>query len=426
MKRVSIMSFGDCISLSNFVKIRDFTSDKFKTFKISFHIITPLSLATASKNSVCSSVVTRATKEYPDYIKFNRYLSEIYGACLSSSVNGLGDNQDIVVSSSSISNKYSLDKEDLERICTDLIMDAVFDPLSDKTGNFDENGFKQEKRQLLENYLSMFNDKSDYARFKCKSYFYESEPAGINKYGDEKSIRALERDQLLDYWNRLARSSHIEILILGNCNFKKIAEIISKGIPISQLTNNLSNKIILKADKVKNYSEEMKLSQSKMVLAYRTGVYPADSLPTSIAAMILGGSPNSKLFLNIREKESLCYYCYSRSYNLKGSMFIETGIDAVNLELAFTLIEKQIDEIKKGNITDKEISDAKLSLINGIDSVYDSIDETEHWYISQIFNSRMKSTNEKIDQIKNVRKDDIIQAAGKITLDTVYTLKGVV
>jgi predicted Zn-dependent peptidase len=90
------------------------------------------------------------------------------------------------------------------------------------------------------------------------------------------------------------------------------------------------------------------------------------------------------------------------------------------------LIEKQIDEIKKGNITDKEISDAKLSLINGIDSVYDSIDETEHWYISQIFNSRMKSTNEKIDQIKNVRKDDIIQAAGKITLDTVYTLKGVV
>jgi len=418
MPEMQVRVLGENITARNLV------DRKFKTMRISFNMLMPLTEEYAAVNAILPTMVSRVTKNYPDYTSLSRYLSALYGAGLSASVSKVGDNQLLSVSVSGISNRYALEGENIAGELTALMCSALFDPYLDEEGLFPEESFRQERRQLLETIEANFNDKKVYAKQRCTEIFYEGEPAAISHYGTKESLSALKREELLDAWKKVLRESRIEILVLGDCDFAAVCRNISSKLNFERAPVELRNRIVLKSDEVKEVTESMKLAQSKLVMAFRAGVTPEDSAATKVMCVLFGGSPSSKLFLNVREKMSLCYYCSSRYSEVKGSIFVESGVETANIDRAKEAIIQQLEDIKAGDFSEDDLQFAKLAMANSYKSVGDSLYSLESWYIGQLFAIETTDPETMADIVSEVSRIDVINAARKVTLDTVYVLKG--
>lgn len=418
MPDMQVRVLGDKITARNLV------DRKFKTMRISFNMLMPLTEEYAAVYAILPTMVSRVTKQYPDYTALSRYLSALYGASLSASISKVGDNQLLSVAVSGISNKYALEGENIAGELTALMCSALFDPYLDEDGFFPEESFRQEKRQLLETIEANFNDKKLYAKQRCTEIFFEGESAAVSHYGTKDSLSALKREELLEAWRNVLRESRIEILVLGDCDFAAVCKNISAKLNFRREALDLHNKIVLKCDKPKEVVETMKLAQSKLVMAFRAGVTPEDSAATKVMSVLFGGSPSSKLFLNVREKMSLCYYCSARYSEVKGAIFVESGVETANIEKARDAILAQLEDIKAGNFSEEELQFAKLAMINSYKSVSDSLYSLEGWYIGQLFAIDTLTPEAMVDVVSEISRIDVINAARKVTLDTVYVLKG--
>lgn len=410
--------------LSDQVTVRNLIDPKFKTMRISVNMIVPLTEQQVACNALLPAIVSRVTREYPDYTSLSRYLSALYGACLSSSISKIGDNQVLSISASGISNKYALDGENIAAKLTDLICSAIFCPLKDENGLFPADGFKQEKRQLLETIDANFNDKKIYAKRRCLEIFYDDEPAAISRYGSKETVSAVKLEELNAAWERILSTARFELFVLGDCDFASVCKSFSGHFNFDRAPIHLSNKIVLSCGEVKEVTETMKVAQSKLVMAFRTGVTAEDSSATKVMSVLLGGSPSSKLFLNVREKMSLCYYCSSRISDVKGALFVESGVETGKADAAKAAILEQLQDICDGKFTDDDLNFAKLAMVNSYKAVGDSLYAMENWYLNQVFSPQIVSPEDMIEQISHITRIDIIDAARKVSLDTVYILKG--
>lgn len=408
----------------NFRSIRD---TKFKTMRISAHLIVPMSRQTAAENALLPFLLSRASREYPDFTKLGQRLAELYGASLNADVQKLGDLQVLSLSASGIADRYALEGEAISGELAKLLCSILFDPpLVD--GLFPEDGFEQEKRQTMELIDSEYSDKRTYARQRCEAIMCADEPYGVNRYGGKEDIARVERPALTAAWKRLLDTAKIELMVLGDCDpapvyegFRAAFEALGDRKPADCTT-----KVVRSAEKVNMVTEKMDVAQGKLVMGFRTGTAtPDEEVPaTRLMAALFGGTPNSKLFLNVREKLSLCYYC-SASYNsMKGIMLVQSGVEAKNMERAKEEILRQLDEVKQGNFDEGEVEAAKKSLCNSYRTLSDSLGGLENWYLSQTFASHSQQPEEAAAQINAVTRQEIIDAANRVTLDTVYCLVG--
>lgn len=414
---------ADIIDISDSIRVINLVDPKFKTMRVSISMVVPLSRETAAMNAILASLVSRATKNYPDYTELSKYLSGLYGSSLASSVTKIGDNQVITISVSGISNKYALNGEDIERELTALLCSAVFDPLKDDNGLFPAQGFEQEKRQLLENIDAEFNDKKVYAKNRCTGELFKNEPAGISRFGTREEVMAIDPEALPKRWDEILKEANFEISILGDCNFTGVMDTVKSFMNFGRSPLKLQNVIMPVKDKPEVIEETMKVAQSKLVMGYRTG--NAKGAPVKLMGVIFGGTPSSKLFANVREKMSLCYYCSARAGDTKGVMFVESGVETAKTGEARKAIEEQFDAVKNNDFTDKEIDFARLAMVNSYKSVGDSLYSLESFYLNQMFDEKVMTPEEKIHELNAVTREDIVRAAESTCLDTVYVLKGI-
>ena len=408
----------------NFRSIRD---TKFKTMRISAHLIVPMSRQTAAENALLPLLLSRASREYPDFTKLGQRLAELYGASLNADVQKLGDLQVLSLSASGIADRYALEGEAISGELAKLLCSILFDPpLVD--GLFPEDGFEQEKRQTMELIDSEYSDKRTYARQRCEAIMCADEPYGVNRYGGKEDIARVERPALTAAWKRLLDTAKIELMVLGDCDPAPVYEGFRAAFETlgSRKTADCTTKVVRSAEKVNTVTEKMDVAQGKLVMGFRTGTAtPDEEVPaTRLMAALFGGTPNSKLFLNVREKLSLCYYC-SASYNsMKGIMLVQSGVEVKNMERAKEEILRQLDEVKQGNFDESEVEAAKMSLCNSYRTLSDSLGGLENWYLSQTFASHSQQPEEAAAQINAVTRQEIIDAANRVTLDTVYCLVG--
>lgn len=408
----------------NFRSIRD---TKFKTMRISAHLIVPMSRQTAAENALLPFLLSRASREYPDFTKLGQRLAELYGASLNADVQKLGDLQVLSLSASGIADRYALEGEAISGELAKLLCSILFDPpLVD--GLFPEDGFEQEKRQTMELIDSEYSDKRTYARQRCEAIMCADEPYGVNRYGGKEDIARVERPALTAAWKRLLDTAKIELMVLGDCDPAPVYEGFRAAFETlgSRKTADCTTKVVRSAEKVNTVTEKMDVAQGKLVMGFRTGTAtPDEEVPaTRLMAALFGGTPNSKLFLNVREKLSLCYYC-SASYNsMKGIMLVQSGVEVKNTERAKEEILRQLDEVKQGNFDESEVEAAKMSLCNSYRTLSDSLGGLENWYLSQTFASHSQQPEEAAAQINAVTRQEIIDAANRVTLDTVYCLVG--
>ncbi len=400
---------------------------KFKTTRLSFSMFTPLSEENVSKNAVLSSLLAHSCKKYPSLFDVSLRLEELYGASISPSLEKLGETQVITLAARSINNNFVPNSENNILNVADLLCEMIFEP-DVENESFKEKNMAQEKRQLIEDIESEMNDKRIYAYHRCEEIMCQNEKFGINPLGTIRDAKNLNGKDVYKSWQRLLSSSHIEIMTIGSCApepvIKKFENYFSKikrdNIDVCQ------TEVVKKAENIYDICEIMDVTQCKLVLGFRTETAkPSNDVEAvKVMAALLGGTPQSKLFLNVREKLSLCYYCSARYNAQKGIMFIESGVEQKNVQKAKAEILEQIKELKIGNFSNTEFLETKMFITQSIEKTKDNLSALDAWYTSETFDEIKDTPDDKIEKINKVTREQVVDAANKLTLDTVYILSG--
>lgn len=399
--------------------------NRFKTMKLAVNIFQPLNEETAAVNALLCYMLVRCCKKYPDFTTLSKKLGSLYGAELNGSVSKMGDMQCLNIAVSGLDDRYALDGESVSEQLGELLCEVLFNPKVEN-GCFDEADMLQEKRQLLDMIDSEFNDKRTYASQRLISIMCADELYGVNRCGTKEQINALTTADVYKAWQDMLKNAHFEFTYVGGSNPEKAINIIDNSFKeIKRTPIELSNDVVYTVPKENEVIEEMDVAQSKLEIGVRTACAEPEKEATATRVMcaILGGTATSKLFTNVREKKSLCYYCLSRFYRLKGIMVIESGVETDNIEAAKSAILNEIEEMKKGNISDFEINSAKLAIVNSFRSIVDTVTGITSWYSTQLMDASVDTPEQAAAKINAVTKDEIIAAANKLQLDTVYVLK---
>lgn len=407
----------------NFMKVKD---NRFKTVRICAMAILPLEKDTVSAYALLTQVLTRSCGEYPDFTELSRKLSSLYGASLEAGVRKIGENIGLVFSVKGIDDRYALNNEKVSAELSELLCKIIFEPkLVD--GNFDREEIEQERRQLIDLCDSELGDKRVYANNRLLELMCKDEAYGIRRYGSAELVNKVTAEDLRIAHETMLKSAQFEIFYAGESSADTAQKVFTeKFSSLERDAVKLHTKVVRKAESVKEFTDTMEVAQAKLLMGFRTDCASPEEDVTAMRLMcaILGAGANSKFFKNIREKQSLCYYCFSRYHRAKGIMTVESGVEFDNVEKTKNAVLTELRAMQNGDITDDEINFAKLSVANDFVTVFDSVAGIQEWYLSQIGDGKLLSVEEATAEFNAVTKEQIVAAANKLTLDTVYVLRG--
>ncbi len=399
-------------------------AQQFKTSRITVQLLTPLNLKTVSRNAMLPFILTRACKAYPDLKSLNSKLASLYGAALMADVSKIGNMHSLTFTISSINDKYALDNSAVAGECAKLLISMLFNPLLDGA-RFNEKLFESEKRLFLERIDGEINEKRRYAISRAENIMCETEPFGISKYGPRAMAQGLTSGELYLAWEELLKTAIININFIGQGDPVPVYDAFKKAIssierrPLAAVDQSVSPEI-----SGKSVTERMAVTQSKLVMGFKSDITCKSELymPAVVFCDLYGGSPHSKLFQNVREKLSLCYYCAARYNRSNGIILVDSGIQEEKAEQARSEIIKQLDEIKSGNVLDDELSASKAALTDSAKSVNDSQYALDAWYSQRSLDGDIVSPQQFAEMVGNVTKQQIIEVSKHFNLDITYLL----
>lgn len=416
--------------LGNGIYYNHLQTDRFKTSYFSVNFILPLEEETVAYYTVLPLILHRGCEKYPDRKQLARRLEALYGAGLEVRNTKIGEMQVVNFSINMIDNAYlpigeSLDvlKETLQ-----LLKEVLTEPLFDN-GDFLAAYKEGEIRNAADSRRAVINNKQLYAYERCISLMFEGERYSIPADGRLDHYENIERTRFVQAYQDMLKSARIEMFFIGHAPSSDMIQVASEllgSIKRQYREPTLASKPSHRRD-VQQIEEQTRAEQGKLVIGYRTGITLQDSDATAFALFneILGGAPSSKLFMNVRERMSLCYSCSSVGDLMKGALFVLAGIDNKNLEITLAEIEQQLEHIRQGDITDEEWNCAKQSLIGGYQSLPDSAEAMRSWYLRRIVGGMFEEPEDAIHKIEALQKKDVIAVAKKVKADTIYFLKGI-
>ncbi len=400
--------------------------EKFKLSKISINLITPLKSETACENALVSYLFKNGCERFPNQTALNRQLGLMYGAILESDVKKFGDNQIISLSGATISDSYSIDNFPLTLELVTLLTQVLLNPPF-VNGTFSSQSVDLEKEMLKDSILSIINDKRSYAIDKAIKLACENEPFGISSHGEVEDLNKITPQTLKTRWQSLLSESAIEIIACGNRFESNVTTLFEDTFSkIKRIGNFITETKHSPQIPAKTISDKMDVTQSKLVLAFKSETPVSKELSTTLNVMntLYGGGAYSKLFTNVREKMSLCYYCSSACDLLKSVLIADCGTEHTDVKRAEKAMVCEFENIQKGIFTDEELLNTKKSLITSCQSVTDSVSAISSWYFSQKITGKNRTPNEEIERIKNVTREDVIKLANLFKLNLTYILTG--
>lgn len=411
--------------LTDGVYLNVINANKFKSELMSIYFILPLNKEDATLNTMIPLILKRGSKDYNTSIKIEKRLEELYGSDLSMSVTKKGEKHVLRFTIEGPREDF-VESNDIFKNKLDMLKSIIYNPLIENDG-FKKEYVSQEKRNLKDRIESRINDKQQYSVQRTIEEMCKDEKYSIYKYGYIKDLEKIDEKNLYKHYLHLLKQARIEISIVSDLNTDEIKKNIKEKFSYGERVENELNreKVIYDNIEEKVIKEEMEITQGKLNLAYRTNIPYEDELYTSflVGNYILGGGPDSKLFINVREENSLAYYVYSRVYKYKSIMLISAGIEFDKYEDALNIIKEQIKLMKDGEFEEENIEQAKKAIITSMKTVNDDIYSISEFYLSKVLSNDEKDINELIENVKNVNKNDIVKAMDKIKLDTIYFLK---
>ena len=402
-------------------------SARFKTTRVSLTFYLPLDAGTVSGYAMLPYLLSRSTAAYPDSRSLNARLDTLYGAAVFADADKLGDLQVLRLGISFIDDRYAPVGEAPADACSALLRDLVFAPAADEGGFLAQN-FQKEQRLFLERIDGELNDKRTYAKSRCEAAMCADEPYGVPKYGTRKDAEALTRARVYDLWKELLRTAFVRVQVISSAPAGDIfARFRDAFGALDRAPASLPQAAVTAArQEAQTVTERLSVAQGKLVLGFRTvqAGSDADTIPLMVFSDLFGGGPYSRLFANVREKLSLCYYCAARVNRRKGILLVDSGVEFANMQKAEEEILRQFGIMQRGEFSAEELDASKRSLADSARSVLDAQSATDRWYADRAFEAQPLSPEEFAAHVESVTAAHVTAAAQGFSLDTVYQLKG--
>lgn len=416
--------------LSEGIHLNLLPSEKFKTNFLSVCFVVPLEKENAHLTALVPKVLSRGCKAYPDMAAISERLEYLYASDISAVYVKRAESLIVGFSADFVKDRFLPDKEEnlLNSVST-LLFDILFDPLIEN-GAFRESYVAGEKADLINAIGAKINNKAAYAKERCTEIMFGARPYGISELGTVEEVRAATSKQIYERYKQIAETAPIEIFFNGECDAEELSALVKSRIPVgAHRKTSFPTRAFLdgEPDEVTEVTDEMPVAQGKLVMGLRmsgVNVNSADAAAFNVFNEMFGGSANSKLFMNVREAMSLCYYCRSMPDMFMSALFISSGIEPENREKAKNAILEQLDAMKAGDFSDDDIAEAKLSLCNAYKELDDSASALCLWYLSRVIFGNDGTPEDTMEKIRAVTADEIRAAAEKVSLDTVYFIKG--
>lgn len=405
-------------------------SDKFKTACMSVTLLTQLRRETAAMNAVIPFVLNRGTTRYGDMEQLSRRMDELYGAAVEPVVRRIGEIQCIGFYGSFPEPDYLPGGEALLGDTCALMAQLLLDPAT-RGGLLLPQYVDSEREKLLDIIRSRMNDKRSYALTRCIEEMCCYEDFAVSRFGSESEAENIHYKKLTRHYRELIKTCPVEIFYCGKTDFKAVSAAMREAfstMPRGEIDYDIGTDLRMNAveDHVRFVEEEMDVTQGKLVLGFRLGecMEEPDIPALYVFNAVYGSGATSKLFMNVREKLSLCYYASSAVYLHKGIMLVSSGIEFDKLDAARDEILAQLDSVRRGEITDDELRSAKKSVASDLRAVQDSIGELEGFYLSQALDGLDYGPAELAALAEDVTKEDVQAIAKSIECDLIYFLKG--
>lgn len=416
------------IEIKKGIKLNVIQTNKFKTNLIAIMLTTKLDRENVTKNALIPAVLRRGTKTLKTQEEINKKLEEMYGASLDCGLDKTGDNQVLKFYIESVNDEFlPQNSEDMLKKSLEQIFEFVFNPYLENDG-FKKEYVEQEKENLKQIIEGKIDNKARYALDRCIEEMYKNQPYGLYKYGYIEDMENINEKNLYEHYKKLISNCKIDIFVSGIVD-EEIENIIKENENIKKLQdrNPEYNKIEIlskKSEKENVVQESMEVTQGKLIIGMDLDVDNEDlRYDIMIYNCIFGGSANSKLFQNVREKASLAYTASSSYYRFKNNIFINCGIEIKNYDKALEIIKQQIEDMKNGDFTEEEVENAKNGIIASIKTIDDEQDTEITYFFSQELSNSKCNIEQYMNNIRAVTREKVIDIANKVSINTVYFLK---
>ena len=413
------------------VRLTAVQTDKFKTNLLSVSLLAPISEETASANALLPYVLRRGTERCPDMETLSAALDELYGGSIEPMVHKKGETQAVGFAASFVDDAFAPGDTRILESAAGLLGDVLLRPAV-SGGRFLAEYVEGERANLVDRIHAQINEKRSYSILRLTQEMCAGEPYGVDKLGDEAHAAAITVEGLWKRYQSLLACAPVELYYCGSAGEERVAAALTSalaGLPRAEELEEPECGVQTGAvgDAPRLFTESMDVTQGKLALGFRTGggcIWSEDYPALLVCNAVYGGTPTSKLFLNVREKLSLCYFASSMLEKFKGIMMVSSGIEFQNYEKAKDEILAQLENCRGGNIEAWELEGAKRSIISGLYATMDAQGRLEDFWLGQSVAGLAETPEELSRRVETVTVDEVVAAAGKLELDAIYFLKG--
>ena len=402
-------------------------SDKFKTGCFSLNLLRPMKKEEAAANALIPSVLLRGSESCPDIASISAKLDELYGASIGTLVRKKGEVQLVGFYCDYVQDEY-VDEPVFAPVMA-FLAELLLKPRLEN-GAFSDAVVESEKLNLENAMLARINDKRSYAASQLIRTMCAGQPYGIPRIGEPEDLQEITAQSLYAHYRDMLATSRVELFYMGSLPQEAVTKVLQaalSGLPRAESFVPVGTTPAPEARPVQEKMEKLDVTQGKLSLGFFTDITAKDPRYPALvlAATVFGGGATSKLFTNVREKMSLCYYASASFEKFKGVLSVSSGVEFSKLETAKQEILRQLDACKRGDITDEELESARGYLVSDLKIGMDSPGRLDDFYMGQILLEQDGTMKDLADAIARVTKQEAAEAAKALRLDTIYALEGV-
>lgn len=423
------MEISRC-EIMNGVNLTCLRSDKFKTACMSVNLLCQLERETASINALVPYVLRRGSSLYPDMETLSARMNELYGTAIEPVVRRIGEIQCIGFYSSFPEGGFLPDRKELLPEVLRLMGEILLHPAT-RGGLLLPDYVESEKEKMIDAIRSRLNDKRSYATIRCMEEMCCFEDFAVGRFGTEEDVENINYKKLTRRYKELLQQCPIEIIYCGRAEEKTVRRAVKDALatlPRGEINYDIGTDVRMNAveDEPRFVQEEMDVTQGKLVMGFRLGeiMEEPDMAALYVFNSVFGASSTSKLFMNVREKLQLCYYASSGLNIPKGLMLVSSGIEFDKLDQTRDEIFAQLDGMRKGSITEAELSAAKAGVASDLRSAMDSQGALEGFFLSQTLMGLDYGPMELAELVADVSLEDVVEVANSVECDLIYFMSG--
>lgn len=398
-------------------------ADKFKRCRITVQLRYNADRSRATALALLPFLMERGYADCPDPTALSRRLAKLYGASLTVDSTASGASRSLVVNVDGIRPEFALAGEDLAGEYAALALGVALRPAL-VNGEWPADEVEIEKKKLAQELAAEINDKRVFCLRQARRRFFGDSPAGIERVGYLEEVPGVTGAQVAEAWRWLVKTAEIEVFCSGLDGGEAARQVKNALEGVERVPARLAAPVAMPAGEVQQAREEMEMVQAKLCLLFTVKDFDSarDLSAMRIAMAVLGGSPTSRLFMNVREKQSLCYYCAASFNSFGGVMCIDSGVEPENAQKAQEAIVAEWRALCEEPVGEKELEDARRFTVNALAAVEDSISAQESWYVGQLWRGSVAPPQAVREELLAVTAADVCEQMKKFHLSVAYLL----